>query len=145
MFYKLRNVISFNFNIIQDLYELVYLTQLEKNYYKRIDDVKSRKRLNVIIIAKIEIETKMIINKTINIIMISTSINEKIEQISIEMTIWNFNQFCTSIFRIIKTFNLDSTKKKLMKTNKCFNYDESKHLNRDYLKLKKFRIVKVDS
>ncbi len=87
MFYKLRNVISFNFNIIQDLYELVYLTQLEKNYYKRIDDVKSRKRLNVIIIAKIEIETKMIINKTINIIMISTSINEKIEQISIEMTI----------------------------------------------------------
>ncbi len=78
---------SFEFNIIQDYYELAHLAQLKKNSYKRINDVKSRKRSSAIIITEIEIETKAIINKIINIITISTSINEKVEQISTETII----------------------------------------------------------
>jgi hypothetical protein len=78
---------SFKFNIIQDIYELVHLAKLKKDHYKRIDDVKFRKRSNAIITAEIEIETKATINKTINIATISTSINEKIEKISAETTI----------------------------------------------------------
>jgi vacuolar-type H+-ATPase catalytic subunit A/Vma1 len=81
MFYKLQDVMSFKFNIIQDIYELIRLTQLKENHYKRIDDVKSRRRSNAIITAKIEIETKTTISKIVNIITISTSINEKVEQI----------------------------------------------------------------
>jgi hypothetical protein len=76
---------SFEFNIIQDIYELVRLTQLKKNHYKRIDDVKSRRRSNAIV--TIEIETKAAINRTVNIITISISINEKVEQIFAETTI----------------------------------------------------------
>ncbi len=87
MFYKLQNVMSSKFNIIQNIYELIFLAQLKKDYYKRIDDVKSRKRLNAVIIAKIEIETKTTINKIVNIITISISINEKAKQISIKTTI----------------------------------------------------------
>ncbi len=43
MFYRLRNVMFSEFNIVQDIYELTRLTQLKENHYKRIDDVKSRK------------------------------------------------------------------------------------------------------
>jgi hypothetical protein len=81
----------------------------------------------------------------VNIITISISINEKAEQISAKTTIWNFNQFRISTFRVIsRTFNFDSIKKKLMKTDKCFNCDESNHLNRDCSKFKKFRIVEMN-
>jgi hypothetical protein len=76
---------SSEFNIIQDIYELVRLTQLKENHYKRIDDVKSRRRSNAVV--TIEIETKTTINRTMNIITISISINEKIEQIFVETTI----------------------------------------------------------
>jgi hypothetical protein len=79
-----------------------------------------------------------------SIITISISINKKAEQTSAETTIWNFNQFCTFIFRIIKTSNLDSFKEKFMKTNKCFNCDKSDHLNHDCSKSKKFKIVEMN-
>jgi hypothetical protein len=85
MFYKLQNVMSFEFNIIQDIYELARLAQLKENHYKRIDDVKFRRRSNAV--AMIEIETKTTINRTMNIITISISINEKVEQIFVETTI----------------------------------------------------------
>ncbi len=85
MFYRLQNVMFFEFNIIQDIYELARLAQLKENHYKRIDDVKSRRRS--IAVATIEIETKIVINRTVNIITISISINEKIEQISAKTTI----------------------------------------------------------
>jgi hypothetical protein len=78
---------SFEFNIIQHIYELARLMQLKKNHYKRIDDVKFRRRSNAVITAEIEIETKATINKIVNIITISISINEKAKQISIETTI----------------------------------------------------------
>jgi hypothetical protein len=80
-----------------------------------------------------------------SIITISISINEKIEQIFAETTIWNFNQFRISTFRVIsKTSNLDSTKKKLMKADKCFNCDESNHFNRDCSKFRKFKIAEMN-
>jgi hypothetical protein len=73
------------------------------------------------------------------------SINEKVEQISAETTIWNFNQFRISTSRVTsRTFNLDSTKEKLMKANKCFNCDESNHLNRDCSKFRKFKIAEMN-
>ncbi len=80
MFYKLQNVMSSEFNIIDDIYELTRQTQLKKNHYKRIDDAKSRRRSNAI--ATIAIETKIAISRTMSIITISISINEKVEQIS---------------------------------------------------------------
>jgi hypothetical protein len=81
----------------------------------------------------------------VSIITISISINEKIEQTSAETTIWNSNQFWISTSRVVsKTFNLDPTKEKLMKADKCFNYDESNHLNRDCSKFRKFRIVEMN-
>jgi hypothetical protein len=81
----------------------------------------------------------------VSIITISTSINEKVEQISAETTTWNFNQFRISTSRVIsRTFNLDSIKKKLMKADKCFNCDESNHLSRDCSKFKKFRIAEMN-
>jgi hypothetical protein len=80
-----------------------------------------------------------------NIITISISINEKVEQIFAETTIWNFNQFRISTSRIVfRTFNFDSIKKKLMKTNKCFNCDNTNHLSRDCSKFKKFRIAEMN-
>ncbi len=143
MSYRLQNVMSFEFNIIQNIYELARLTQLKEDHYKRIDDVKFRRRSNAITTAEIEIETKAAINRTINITTIS--INEKAEQISVETTIWNSNQFRISTFRVIsRTFNSDSTKKKLMKADKCFNCDESKHLNRDCSKSRKFKIAEMN-
>ncbi len=73
------------FNIVQDIYELTRLTQLKENHYKRIDDVKFRKRSNAI--ATVEIETKVVINRTMSIITISISINDKVEQIFVETMI----------------------------------------------------------
>ncbi len=87
MFYRLQNVMFSKFNIVQDIYELVRLTQLKENHYKRIDDVKSRKRSSAIVTATVEIETKATINCTISIIMISISINEKVESIFAESTV----------------------------------------------------------
>ncbi len=143
MFYKLQNVMSSEFNIIDDIYELTRQTQLKKNHYKRIDDAKSRRRSNAI--ATIAIETKIAISRTMSIITISISINEKVEQISAKTIIWNFNQFRISTSQVIfKTFNLDSIKEKLMKAEKCFNCDESNHLNRDCSKFKKFRVAEMN-
>jgi hypothetical protein len=85
MFYRLQDVMFSEFNIVQDIYELIRLIQLKENHYKRIDDVKFRKRSSEI--AAIEIETKVAINRTVNIITISISINEKAEQTSVETTI----------------------------------------------------------
>jgi hypothetical protein len=85
MFYKLQNVMSSEFNIIDDIYELTRQTQLKENHYKRIDDAKSRRRSSAVV--TIEIETKVVINRTMNIITTSISINEKIEQTSAKTTI----------------------------------------------------------
>ncbi len=143
MFYRLQDVISFEFNIIQNIYELARLAQLKEDHYKRIDDVKSRRRSNAITTAEIEIETKTAISRTVNITTIS--INEKVEQIFARTTIWNFNQFRISTSRVIfRTSNFDSIKKKFMKADKCFNYDESRHLSRDCSKSRKFRIVEMN-
>jgi hypothetical protein len=144
MFYKLQNVMSFKFNIIDDIYELARLTQLKEDHYKRINDVKSRKRSSAITTAEIEIETRTTTSKTISIITISSSINEKAEQTSTRTTIWNSNQFRTLTSRITRTSNLDSTKEELIKAKKCFNCNESKHLNKDCSKLRKFRIVEIN-
>jgi hypothetical protein len=112
MFYKLQNVMSSEFNIIQNIYEFARLAQLKKDYYKRINDVKSRRRSNAVITAEIKIETKATISKIVYIITISTSINEKAKHISAKTTIWNFNQFRTITSRIIiRTSNLDSIEK----------------------------------
>jgi hypothetical protein len=73
------------------------------------------------------------------------SINEKVEQTSAETTIWNSNQFRISTSRVTsRTSNLDSTKEKLMKADKCFNYDESNHLSRDCSKLRKFKVAEMN-
>ncbi len=85
MSYRLQDVISSEFNIIQNIYELARLTQLKEDHYKRINDVKSCKRSNAIITAEVEIETKAAISRTINITTIS--INEKAEQTSARTTI----------------------------------------------------------
>jgi hypothetical protein len=87
MFYRLQNVMSSEFNIIQNIYELARLAQLKEDHYKRIDDVKSRKRSAAITTAEIEIETKAAVSRTVSITTISISINEKIEQTSAETTI----------------------------------------------------------
>ncbi len=143
MFYKLQDVMSSKFNIVQNIYELIRLTQLKENHYKRIDDAKSRRRSNAVV--TIEIETKAAISRTMSIITISISINEKVEQISAETIIWNLNQFRISTSRVIsRTFNLDAIKEKLMKANKCFNCDESNHFSRDCSKLRKFRIAEIN-
>ncbi len=143
MSYKLQNVMSSEFNTIQNIYELARLTQLKEDHYKRIDDVKSRRRSNAVITAEIEIETRAAINRKVSITTIS--INEKAEQISARTTIWNINQFRISTSRVTsRTFNFDSTKEKFMKADKCFNCDESKHLNRDCSKSKKFKITEMN-
>jgi hypothetical protein len=85
MSYRLQDVMSSEFNIVQDIYELARLIQLKENHYKRIDDVKFRRRSNAV--AAIEIETKAAISRTVNITTISISINEKAEQTSVETTI----------------------------------------------------------
>jgi hypothetical protein len=145
MFYRLQNVMFSEFNIVQDIYELTRLIQLKENHYKRIDDVKFRRRSSAVV--TIEIETKAAISRTVSITTISISINEKIESIFAESTIWNFNQYRFFNIRtsnILRTSNLDSIKEKLMKTNKCFNCDEFDHLNRDCSKLRKFKIVEIN-
>jgi hypothetical protein len=77
MFYRSQNVMSSKFNIVQKIYELIRLIQLKEDHYKRIDDVKSHKRSSAVV--TIEIETRAAINRTISIITISISINEKVE------------------------------------------------------------------
>ncbi len=141
MFYKLQDVMFIEFNIIDDIYELARQTQLKENHYKRIYDAKSRRRSSAVA----TIETKAAISRTVSITTISISINEKAEQISAKTTIWNFNQFRISTFRVTsRTFNLDSTKEKLMKAEKCFNCDESNHLSRNCSKFRKFRIAEMN-
>jgi hypothetical protein len=118
---------------------------LKENHYKRIDDVKSRRRSNAVV--TIEIETKAAISRTINIITISISIDEKIESIFVNSTIWNFNQYRSSNFRtsnISRAFNSDSTKEEFMKAKKCFNCNESNHLSRNCSKLRKFRMTEMN-
>jgi hypothetical protein len=147
MFYRLQNVMFSEFNIVQDIYELTRLIQLKENHYKRIDDVQSRKRSNAIATAAVKIETKATINRTVSIIMISISINEKSESIFAESTVLNLNQYRSSNFRTsntLRTFNLDSIKEEFMKAKKCFNCDESDHLSKDCSKFKKFRIVEIN-
>jgi hypothetical protein len=85
MFYRLQDVMFSEFNIVQNIYELARLIQLKENHYKRIDDVKSRKRSSAIV--TIEIETRSAIIRLVSITTISISINEKVEQISAETTI----------------------------------------------------------
>jgi hypothetical protein len=133
------------FNIVQNIYELIRLTQLKEDYYKRIDDVKSRRRSSTVV--TIEIETRAAISRTMNIITISISINEKAESTFTDSTVWNLNQYRSLNSRtsnISRTFNLDSIKEEFMKARKCFNCNESSHLNRDCSKLKKFRIVEMN-
>ncbi len=132
---------SFEFNIVQNIYDLARLIQLKEDHYKRIDDVKTRRRSSADTTAKFE--SRAIVIKTMNIITISTFVNEKTS----ESTTWNSNQFRISISRFsnsIRIFNLDSIREQLMKKNKCFNCDESDHLNRDCSKLKKFRIAEMN-
>ncbi len=141
MFCSLQNVMFIEINIIDDIYELTRQTQLKKNHYERINDVKSGRRSNAVV--TIEIETKAAINRTVNIITIS--INEKVEQISAKTTIWIFNQFRISTSRVIfKTSNFDSIKEEFMKTDKCFNCNESNHFNSDCSKSRKFKNVEMN-
>ncbi len=143
MFYRLQDVMFSEFNIVQDIYELARLTQLKENHYKRIDDVKSRRRSSAV--ATTEIETKFAIIRLVSITTISIAINEKVEQISTKITIWNSNQFRISTSRVIsRTSNSDSIKEKFMKADKCFNCDESNHLSRDCSKSRKLRIVEMN-
>jgi hypothetical protein len=77
----------------------------------------------------------------------SISINEKAESTFVDSTVWNSNQYRSSNFRtsnISKASNSDSTREKFMKTDKCFNCDESNHLSRDCSKFKKFRVVEMN-
>jgi hypothetical protein len=85
MSYRLQDVMSSEFNTIQNIYELARLAQLKEDHYKRIDDVKSRKRSDAVTTAEIEIETRAAISRTVSITTIS--INEKAEQISAVTTI----------------------------------------------------------
>ncbi len=102
MFYRLQNVMFIEFNIVNDIYELTRQTQLKEDHYKRIDDAKSRRRSRAV--ATIEIETKAAISRTVSITTISISINEKVEQILAETTIWNLNQFRFSTSRRLESF-----------------------------------------
>jgi hypothetical protein len=143
MFYKLQSVMSFKFNIIQNIYDVTRLIQFKEDHYKRIDDVKFRRRLNASIIAKFE--TRTIIIKTMNITTISTFINKNTSR----SITWNSNQFRSSNSRNLeirsKTSNFDSIKKQLMRENKCFNFDESEHLSKNCSKSKKIRIAEIST
>jgi hypothetical protein len=44
MSYRLQDVMSSEFNTVQDIYELARLAQLKEDHYKRIEDAKSRRR-----------------------------------------------------------------------------------------------------
>jgi hypothetical protein len=73
------------FNIIDDIYELTRQAQLKEDHYKRIDDVKFRRRSNAV--ATIEIETEAAISRTMSITTTSISINEKAESIFVDSTV----------------------------------------------------------
>ncbi len=85
MFYRLQNVMFIEFNIIDDIYELTRQAQLKEDHYKRIDDVKFRRRSNAV--ATIEIETEAAISRTMSITTTSISINEKAESIFVDSTV----------------------------------------------------------
>jgi hypothetical protein len=85
MFYRLQNVMFIEFNIIDDIYELTRQAQLKEDHYKRIDDVKSRRRSNAV--ATIEIGTKAAISRTMSITTTSISINEKAESTFVDSTV----------------------------------------------------------
>jgi hypothetical protein len=76
MFYLLQNVMLFNFNIVQNIYELTCFVELRKNHYRRINDVKSRRRLNATHYDKLDSKTTTF--RTINMTTIWISINDKI-------------------------------------------------------------------
>jgi hypothetical protein len=82
----------------------------------------------------------------VSITTISISINEKVESILADSTVWNLNQYRSSNFRtsnILRTSNLDSIREELMKAKKCFNCDESDHLSKDCSKSRKLKIVEM--
>jgi hypothetical protein len=86
MFYRLQDVMSSEFNTIQNIYELARLAQLKEDHYKRIDDAKSRRRSAAVTTAVTETETGAAISRTVSITTISISINEKARQTSAETT-----------------------------------------------------------
>jgi hypothetical protein len=45
---------------------------------------------------------------------------------------------------ILKTFNFDSIREKLMKAKKCFNCDESDHLSKNCSKFRKLKVVEMN-
>ncbi len=139
MSYKLQDVMSSKFNIIKNIYELARLIQLKKDYYKRINDVKTRRRfdtiINEIIIA--ETRTKAIIIKTIFNIIIN-SINEK-SQISFDRNFYSNTSRSTNS----RTLNLDSFKEILIKEKKYFNCFAIDHISKNCLKSKKFKVAKM--
>ncbi len=137
MLYKLQNVISFEFNTIKNIYELTQLIQLKKNHYKRINNVKTRKRLNAIVDEFIITRTKTIIIK-IDFNTTTILINENFH-ISFDRDFYSSTSRSTNS----RTSNLDSTRKILMKEKRCFNCFEIDHINKNCLKLKKFRIAKM--
>ncbi len=110
MSYKLQNVMSFEFNTIKNIYELIRLIQLKENHYKRNDDVKTRRRFDAIIdkIITVKTRTKAIIIKTIFNIIIN-SISEK-SQISFDRNLYSSTLISTNS----RTSNFDSTRETLM-------------------------------
>ncbi len=140
MSYKLQNVMSFEFNIVKNIYELTRLTQLKENHYKRIDDVKTRRRFDAVIDEVIiaEARTRAIIIKFISSTT-TTSINDKSFQISFERNLYSSTSRSTNL----RTSNFDSTREILMKKNRCFNCFEIDHISKNCFKSKKFRVAKM--
>ncbi len=139
MSYKLQNVMSSEFNTIKNIYELTRLTQLKEDHYKRINDVKTRRRSDAVIdeVTTAEARTRTIIIKTIFNIIIN-SINEK-SQISFDRSLYSSTSRSTNS----RTSNLDSTREILMKKKRCFNCFEIDHISKNCLKSKKFRVAKM--
>jgi phosphoribosylformylglycinamidine (FGAM) synthase PurS component len=103
---------SSEFNIIKNIYELTRLIQLKENYYKRINNVKTRKQFDVIIdkviIAKTITKT-IIIKIVFNIII--TTINKKFFQNFFERNFYSSISKSTNF----RTSNSNSTRKILIK------------------------------
>jgi hypothetical protein len=143
MSYRLQDVMSIEFNTIDDIYELARQAQLKEDHYKRIDDAKSRRRPSAA--ATAGTGTGAATSRTISTTTTSTSTNEKAEQIPAKTAIWNPNQFRISTPRVTpRTPNLDPTREELMKADKCFNCGEPGHLSRDCPKSKKFRVAEMN-
>ncbi len=138
MSYKLQNVMSSEFNIVKNIYELARLTQLKENHYKRIDDVKTRRRSDAVVDEVIIAKTRVVIIKTV-FSTNTTSINDKSIQIFFERSLFSSTSRSTNS----RTSNLDSIRETLMKKNKCFNCFEIDHISKNCLKSKKFRVAKM--